>query len=249
MAIEYPSKQYVHITLPVKGCLQLENMNKMSYQSIHHQKIPHGITPEANGESVPVDKNWTVTSDRAVCHSTQRTRVQTLPEEITTASSATQFPIKGLHCFRRGLNLTPFPQKPLGGENWSVPPTILYSYLTLAPSLVKERAVQMRTIIGGGNGGTNLGHLFQFAADQFSDAGALLFAQHISFFKEYVVNTIIPSEIEFQGLSSGIEYELMNMMNIQDEVDERFSVWKENKRNNRINFLNVGGSMIWEDLI
>ncbi|KAL4556058.1 hypothetical protein LXL04_038698 [Taraxacum kok-saghyz] len=40
-------------------------------------------------------------------------------------------------------------------------------------------AVQMRTIIGGGNGGTNLGHLFQFAADQFSDAGALLSAQHI----------------------------------------------------------------------
>ena len=29
----------------------------MSYQSIHHQNIPHGITPEANGESVPVDKN------------------------------------------------------------------------------------------------------------------------------------------------------------------------------------------------
>ncbi|KAL4570638.1 hypothetical protein LXL04_026297 [Taraxacum kok-saghyz] len=42
-----------------------------------------------------------------------------------------------------------------------------------------SRAVQMRTIIGGGNGGTNLGHLFQFAADQFSDAGALLSAQHI----------------------------------------------------------------------
>ncbi|KAL4575599.1 hypothetical protein LXL04_022447 [Taraxacum kok-saghyz] len=40
-------------------------------------------------------------------------------------------------------------------------------------------AVQMRTIIGGGNGGTNLGHLFQFAANQFSDAGALLSAQHI----------------------------------------------------------------------
>ncbi|KAL4583166.1 hypothetical protein LXL04_007732 [Taraxacum kok-saghyz] len=41
------------------------------------------------------------------------------------------------------------------------------------------RAVQMRTIIGGGNGGTNLGHLFKFAAYQFSDAGALLSAQHI----------------------------------------------------------------------
>ncbi|KAL4592367.1 hypothetical protein LXL04_005359 [Taraxacum kok-saghyz] len=41
------------------------------------------------------------------------------------------------------------------------------------------RAVQMRTIIGGGNGGTNLGHLFQFAADQFSDAGALLSVQHM----------------------------------------------------------------------
>ncbi|KAL4556414.1 hypothetical protein LXL04_039065 [Taraxacum kok-saghyz] len=37
-----------------------------------------------------------------------------------------------------------------------------------------QRAVQMRTIIGGGNGGTNLGHLFQFAADQVSDPGALL---------------------------------------------------------------------------
>ncbi|KAL4583036.1 hypothetical protein LXL04_007600 [Taraxacum kok-saghyz] len=44
----------------------------------------------------------------------------------------------------------------------------------------KEMAVQMRTIIGGGNGGTNLGHLFHFAADQFSDAGALLSAQHIT---------------------------------------------------------------------
>ncbi|KAL4582168.1 hypothetical protein LXL04_006710 [Taraxacum kok-saghyz] len=32
---------------------------------------------------------------------------------------------------------------------------------------VDRRAVQMRTIIGGGNGGTNLGHLFQFAADQY----------------------------------------------------------------------------------
>ncbi|KAL4557780.1 hypothetical protein LXL04_035969 [Taraxacum kok-saghyz] len=40
-------------------------------------------------------------------------------------------------------------------------------------------AVQMRTIIGGGNGGTNLGHLFHFAADQFFDAGALLSAQHM----------------------------------------------------------------------
>ncbi|KAL4557895.1 hypothetical protein LXL04_036089 [Taraxacum kok-saghyz] len=35
------------------------------------------------------------------------------------------------------------------------------------------RAVQMRTIIGFENGGTNLGHLFHFAADQFSVAGAL----------------------------------------------------------------------------
>ncbi|KAL4572879.1 hypothetical protein LXL04_019667 [Taraxacum kok-saghyz] len=33
-----------------------------------------------------------------------------------------------------------------------------------------------------GDGGTNLGHLFQFAADQFSDARALLSAQHISIF-------------------------------------------------------------------
>ncbi|KAL4561697.1 hypothetical protein LXL04_033869 [Taraxacum kok-saghyz] len=47
------------------------------------------------------------------------------------------------------------------------------------PMRLKPMAVQMRTIIGGGNGGTNLGHLFQFAADQFSDAGALLSAQHI----------------------------------------------------------------------
>ncbi|KAL4568706.1 hypothetical protein LXL04_024321 [Taraxacum kok-saghyz] len=45
----------------------------------------------------------------------------------------------------------------------------------------RRRAVQMRTIIGGGNGGTNLGHLFQFAANQFSDAGALLSAQHMSY--------------------------------------------------------------------
>ncbi|KAL4560603.1 hypothetical protein LXL04_032756 [Taraxacum kok-saghyz] len=43
----------------------------------------------------------------------------------------------------------------------------------------RERAVQMRTIIRGGNGGTNLGHLFQFAANQFSAAGALLSAQHM----------------------------------------------------------------------
>ncbi|KAL4579214.1 hypothetical protein LXL04_015352 [Taraxacum kok-saghyz] len=41
------------------------------------------------------------------------------------------------------------------------------------------RAVQMRTIIGFENGGTNLGHLFHFAADQFSVAGALSSAQHI----------------------------------------------------------------------
>ncbi|KAL4591078.1 hypothetical protein LXL04_004026 [Taraxacum kok-saghyz] len=51
----------------------------------------------------------------------------------------------------------------------------------LTVSLPLSRAVQMRTIIGGGNGGTNLGHLFHFAADQFSDAGALLSAQHILF--------------------------------------------------------------------
>ncbi|KAL4579409.1 hypothetical protein LXL04_015554 [Taraxacum kok-saghyz] len=41
-------------------------------------------------------KTWAVTSDRAVCHSSQRTQVQTLSEEITTASSATQIPIKGV---------------------------------------------------------------------------------------------------------------------------------------------------------
>ncbi|KAL4578652.1 hypothetical protein LXL04_014781 [Taraxacum kok-saghyz] len=40
-------------------------------------------------------------------------------------------------------------------------------------------AVQMRTIIGFENGGTNLGHLFHFAADQFSVAGALPPVQHI----------------------------------------------------------------------
>ncbi|KAL4567944.1 hypothetical protein LXL04_023540 [Taraxacum kok-saghyz] len=44
-----------------------------------------------------------------------------------------------------------------------------------------RRAVQMRTINGGGNGGTNLGHLFHFSADQFSDAGALLSAQQRRF--------------------------------------------------------------------
>ncbi|KAL4579779.1 hypothetical protein LXL04_015944 [Taraxacum kok-saghyz] len=41
------------------------------------------------------------------------------------------------------------------------------------------RAVQMRTFIGFENGGTNLGYLFHFAADQFSVAGALPPAQHI----------------------------------------------------------------------
>ncbi|KAL4589967.1 hypothetical protein LXL04_002880 [Taraxacum kok-saghyz] len=56
--------------------------------------------------------------------------------------------------------------------------TEAFSRIKRASSMLK-RAVQMRTIIGGGNGGTNLGHLFQFAADQFSDAGALLSAQHI----------------------------------------------------------------------
>ncbi|KAL4565354.1 hypothetical protein LXL04_029446 [Taraxacum kok-saghyz] len=44
---------------------------------------------------------------------------------------------------------------------------------------VYTRAVQMRTIIGFENVGTNLGHLFHFAADQFSVAGALSPAQHI----------------------------------------------------------------------
>ncbi|KAL4577722.1 hypothetical protein LXL04_013833 [Taraxacum kok-saghyz] len=39
--------------------------------------------------------------------------------------------------------------------------------------------VQMRTIIGFENGGTNLGHLFDSPADQFSVAGALTPAQHI----------------------------------------------------------------------
>ncbi|KAL4575547.1 hypothetical protein LXL04_022394 [Taraxacum kok-saghyz] len=56
------------------------------------------------------------------------------------------------------------------------------------------RAVQMRTIIGGGNGVTNLGHLFQFAADQFSDAGALLSAQHIE-----IPSMIQPKRFEWAG--------------------------------------------------
>ncbi|KAL4571794.1 hypothetical protein LXL04_018559 [Taraxacum kok-saghyz] len=41
------------------------------------------------------------------------------------------------------------------------------------------RTVQMRTIIEFENGGTNLGHLFHSAADQFSVAEALPPAQHI----------------------------------------------------------------------
>ncbi|KAL4568000.1 hypothetical protein LXL04_023599 [Taraxacum kok-saghyz] len=41
------------------------------------------------------------------------------------------------------------------------------------------RAVQMRSIIGFENGGTNPGHLFYFAANQFSIAVALSSAQHI----------------------------------------------------------------------
>ncbi|KAL4569240.1 hypothetical protein LXL04_024876 [Taraxacum kok-saghyz] len=45
-------------------------------------------------------------------------------------------------------------------------------YVNLAYKKI-NRAVQMRTIIGFENGGTNLGHLFHFAADQFSVAGAL----------------------------------------------------------------------------
>ncbi|KAL4554986.1 hypothetical protein LXL04_037596 [Taraxacum kok-saghyz] len=43
----------------------------------------------------------------------------------------------------------------------------------------RERAVQMRTIIGFENGGTNLDHLFHFAADQFFVAGALPPDQHL----------------------------------------------------------------------
>ncbi|KAL4566611.1 hypothetical protein LXL04_030731 [Taraxacum kok-saghyz] len=43
----------------------------------------------------------------------------------------------------------------------------------------REMAVQMSTIIGFENGGTNLGHLFHCGADQFSVAGALPSAQHI----------------------------------------------------------------------
>ncbi|KAL4565438.1 hypothetical protein LXL04_029533 [Taraxacum kok-saghyz] len=59
----------------------------------------------------------------------------------------------------------------------------------------ESRAVQMRTIIGGGNGGTNLGHLFQFAADQFSDAGALLSAQHIERERERESRNILKTHI------------------------------------------------------
>ncbi|KAL4583121.1 hypothetical protein LXL04_007685 [Taraxacum kok-saghyz] len=51
--------------------------------------------PHLHQRPIALLLNWAVTSDKAVCHSTQRTRVQTLPEEITTTSSATQFPIKG----------------------------------------------------------------------------------------------------------------------------------------------------------
>ncbi|KAL4555618.1 hypothetical protein LXL04_038242 [Taraxacum kok-saghyz] len=42
-------------------------------------------------------------------------------------------------------------------------------------------AVQMRTIIGFENGGTNLGHLFHFAADQFSVAGVLPSVHRMTF--------------------------------------------------------------------
>ncbi|KAL4591963.1 hypothetical protein LXL04_004940 [Taraxacum kok-saghyz] len=73
------------------------------------------------------------------------------------------------------------------------------------------RAVQMRTIIGGGNGGTNLGHLFHFAVDQFFDAGALLSAQHISFENSYIpenprtppISYISQTVIPFKKSTSG----------------------------------------------
>ncbi|KAL4577025.1 hypothetical protein LXL04_013126 [Taraxacum kok-saghyz] len=68
--------------------------------------------------------------------------------------------------------------------------------------LSTKRAVQMRTIIGGGNGGTNLGHLFQFVADQFSDAGALLSAQHIEniYYKIHIKETHERYQIRMDSL-------------------------------------------------
>ncbi|KAL4563022.1 hypothetical protein LXL04_027053 [Taraxacum kok-saghyz] len=56
---------------------------------------------------------------------------------------------------------------------------LVCSTLKIDSLLRNPRAVQMRTIIGFENGGTNLGHLFHFAADHFSVAGALSSAQHI----------------------------------------------------------------------
>ncbi|KAL4583082.1 hypothetical protein LXL04_007646 [Taraxacum kok-saghyz] len=65
----------------------------------NEDKVYEQVVEDDNEVQVHIDLNEdlklksAMTSDRAVCHSTQRTRVQTLPEEITT-SSATQFPIK-----------------------------------------------------------------------------------------------------------------------------------------------------------
>ncbi|KAL4565986.1 hypothetical protein LXL04_030095 [Taraxacum kok-saghyz] len=72
---------------------------------------------------------------------------------------------------------------PLHGISRENPPHTEYKEHMLTGRVELETtqggAVQMRTIIGFENGGTNLGHLFHFAVDQFSVAGALPLAQHI----------------------------------------------------------------------
>ncbi|KAL4584491.1 hypothetical protein LXL04_009093 [Taraxacum kok-saghyz] len=57
---------------------------------------------------IALEDALTVTSDRTVCHSIQQTRVRSHPKEITTTSSATQFPIKEFHCFEHEFKSTPF---------------------------------------------------------------------------------------------------------------------------------------------
>ncbi|KAL4572545.1 hypothetical protein LXL04_019325 [Taraxacum kok-saghyz] len=54
-----------------------------------------------------------------------------------------------------------------------------------------------------GNGGTNLGHLFRFIADQFSDAGALLSAQHMERIK-YNTKRVCHSVTHFQPIICSI---------------------------------------------
>ncbi|KAL4555996.1 hypothetical protein LXL04_038631 [Taraxacum kok-saghyz] len=94
----------------------------------------------------------------------------------------------------------------------------------IGPNLFEPRAVQMRTIIGGGNGGTNLGHLFQFAADQFSDAGALLSAQHIR--RKTIGNRVkreIWEAVEGRG-TSGSEQTFMVVVGVDEGDMEAFKV-------------------------